>query len=176
MKTLLLSALLLLPCAAKAGTQATGQSIAFNIDSSTGNALNQLGSFVWAKSIDGITESSSCLVAVQSMNTNANGAWFTTSSDTGTLTFTSTTTVLAQIGTQLIPGVLLERCAPGAFCRVGIFGIYRVPVGSSTSNQYAAFSATRCGIGPDNAFDAAAAALILSGNATAGQSAWIRLR
>ena len=145
-------------------TTISGQLVIGN--STDPNPLNTSGGMaIWAKSSDGATVSSGCVVAVN-ISTQANSQ----------MQFTSTTTILTIVETQVIPGVLLQTCAPASICLVGIKGIYRVPVGTGTTNQYAAFATTRCGIGPDNSFDAAGIGGILSGNAVAGNKAWINLR
>lgn len=64
------------------------------------------------KSIDGATQSAECVVMVSADGTAA----------TSLLTFTSTTTAQAE---GMI-GVLLESCAPGAFCNVAVFGPVRL--------------------------------------------------
>jgi hypothetical protein len=143
-------------------------------DPTTGNMLNSSGVAVWAKSIDGITQSSGCLVAMQFANTNAKGAWFSATADTATLVFTSTTTTLTNVGVAIMPGVLLDTCAPLSVCHVGIKGIFRVQT-TGASNQYPDFTTTRCAAGADNAFDASAVGGYMNTAPAAGMT-WIQLR
>jgi hypothetical protein len=143
-------------------------------DPTTGNMLNSSGVAVWAKSIDGITQSSGCLVAMQFANTNAKGAWFSASADTATLVFTSTTTTLTNVGVAIMPGVLLDTCAPLSICHVGIKGMFRVQT-TGASSQYPDFTTTRCAAGADNAFDASAVGGYMNTAPAAGMT-WIQLR
>jgi hypothetical protein len=143
-------------------------------DATTGNMLNSSGVAVWAKSIDGITQSSGCLVAMQFANTNAKGAWFSASADTATLVFTSTTTTLTNVGVAIMPGVLLDTCAPLSICHVGIKGMFRVQT-TGASSQYPDFTTTRCAAGADNAFDASAVGGYMNASPAAGMT-WIQLR
>jgi hypothetical protein len=143
-------------------------------DPTTGNMLNSSGVAVWAKSIDGITQSSGCLVAMQFANTNAKGAWFSATADTATLVFTSTTTTLTNVGVAIMPGVLLDTCAPLSVCHVGIKGIFRVQT-TGASSQYPDFTTTRCAAGADNAFDASAVGGYMNTAPAAGMT-WIQLR
>jgi hypothetical protein len=143
-------------------------------DPATGSMLNSSGVAVWAKSIDGVSQSSGCLVAMQFMNTNAKGAWFSASADTATLVFTSTTTTLTNVGVAIMPGVLLDTCAPLSVCHVGIKGIFRVRT-TGASSQYPDFTTTRCAAGADNAFDASAVGGYMNTAPAAGMT-WIQLR
>lgn len=122
------------------GTTFSGDSIFSNIRLSTYSGsieLNQrtalesgdIGPIVWAMSIDGATQSSGCIVAV---NTNSN-------LDTATLVFTSTTSgiTIYQAGV----GVLMESCAPSSICKIGM----------STNRPYR-FQADSSGVGSGNTF------------------------
>ena len=110
------------------------------------NPLNILQFGQWAKSIDGATQSSGCVVLARMNN----------GSDTGILQFTSTTTVNLDIGVAAdngMPCVLGEQCAPGAICRIGCFGAYRVRdltegASASIGTGYLApaFDTNRCNI------------------------------
>ena len=88
----------------------------------------------WAKSLDGVSESSGCAVRF-GVNDFAGGA----KGDPATLVFTSTTT--ASAGTV---GVLLETCAPLSICRVAIMGIVRVQCSSFTLPNPIELNGTRC--------------------------------
>lgn len=112
------------------------------MNKSDGLMLNLSGSAVYAKSVDGATQSSGCVVAIGMSGSAANAV----------MRFTSTTTanMVLDNNTALRGGVLLESCAPGSFCRVGTDGFYRVkttnlsytPAGNSALN----FSSTRCSV------------------------------
>lgn len=87
---------------------------------------------LFAKSVDGISQSSGCLVILK---TDSEGP-------SGVAVFTSTTTSSAT-GFQT---VLLDDCDPGEYCRVAIAGLVRVYVasGASTIGGPLAASTTRC--------------------------------
>lgn len=111
----------------------------FTLGPPTGVELNTSGNAVWAKSIDGASQSSGCLVSVGMNNTTP----------TGFLTWTSTTTSIDLAQTLTMPGVLLETCAPGVICRVGISGVYRIfdtvdPPATSFVNNTPIFTTNRC--------------------------------
>lgn len=107
------------------------------------------GNVVFAVSADGATQSSGCVVAV----TMYAGAAGSDGAPSNVARFTSTTTANLDLANASSfgpsrPGVLLESCAPGAFCKVGMRGIFRAvatntgysPTGSVLLN----FSGTRC--------------------------------
>lgn len=132
-----------------------------------GNTLNNSGGFaVYATSIDGASQSSGCAVVV-----NMNG---TTGALTETFQFTSTITVsIALASTQKISGVLLQTCAPGASCLVGIAGIYRVFAANVISNQLGT-SATRCQVGSNVSFTDSLFGYSLESNGGAS-AIWVKL-
>lgn len=120
---------------------------------------------IWAKSVDGATQSSGCVVLLAMSDPGNN------SSENAILTFTSTTTADAYT-----PAVLYENsCAPSAFCRVSVAGLVRakantgLAVGNSLNS-----SATRCetAAGASVAGTAASAGTALSTTNGAGQWAW----
>lgn len=90
---------------------------------------------VWAKSVDGATQSSGCVVAL-SMSDAGNS-----SSENAFMQFTSTTSV-----DQYGPAVLLDNtCAPGAYCRVAVSGLVRATGKSGIAiGVCVATSDTRC--------------------------------
>ena len=97
------------------------------------------GAIVWeyAKSVDGATQSSGCLVMLGMSD----------GTDTAETTFTSTTTATLH-GPG---GILLESCAPGSVCKVAVHGWARVRMGSSVGtsavNQGMASFTERCRAG-----------------------------
>lgn len=113
------------------------------LNTSDGLEMNLSGMSVFAKSVDGASQSSGCVVTV-GMSGNTPASF---------LRFTSTTTPNLDMATvQVRPGVLLESCAPGSFCRVGISGMYRAKVTNTsytpTGGVVVSFSSTRCsGVG-----------------------------
>lgn len=90
---------------------------------------------ILARSFDGATQSSGCLVALAMESPGGLGA-----TSTSRLIFTSTTTVSA-VG---MLGVLLETCAPGSDCRIAITGLVRVRARSAcaSGNHGAAIMST----------------------------------
>lgn len=95
---------------------------------------------ILARSFDGATQSSGCLVALAMESPGGLGA-----TSTSRIVFTSTTTVSA-VG---MLGVLLETCAPGSDCRIAITGLVRVkarPACASGNHGAAIMStwSTRC--------------------------------
>ncbi len=90
----------------------------------------------WMKSLDGATQSSGCVVTV-GLGDFAGGQ----KDEPSTMVFTSSTT-----GSSLPPSVLLETCAPGAFCRVAMFGPVRAQCTSGlfAVNNPIEMLATRC--------------------------------
>jgi len=86
---------------------------------------------VYAKSVDGISQSSGCFVV---LNYSAQGS-------NGILTFTSTTT--AAVGS--LHGVLMQSCAPGNVCATAVMGIVRTVCSASlTAGNTLLTSTTRC--------------------------------
>lgn len=116
----------------------------------------------WAKSVDGASQSSGCLVAM-SISDGANN----------NLVFTSTTSQPTTLS-AIMPGVLLETCAVGVKCRVGTSGIYHVQTSASVSGQFVGFSATRCKFSPNGPLDSSVIGYPLQAIGGA-QWAWIRL-
>jgi hypothetical protein len=103
----------------------------------TDNLLNVPQGAILAKSIDGATQSTGCIVAV-SVNSSGSNA---------ETVFTSTTTNLVPVNVGITAGVLLDPCAPGQICRVGTLtgSIYRVNVGAmGGSGRWCGFHSTRC--------------------------------
>lgn len=109
------------------------------------NPLNVPQAAVWATSVDGASQSSGCVVVVKS---DGNGT-------EALIVFTSTTSIMTRANAKGVFGVLLETCAPGAACRVGTRGLYRVQSGASgIPNGYTeSLSSTRCGTHPNGADD-----------------------
>ncbi len=137
------------------------------LNPSGGNTLNNSGGFaVYATSIDGASESSGCAVVV-----NMNG---TTGAVNEAFQFTSTTTAsIVLASTQKIPGVLLQTCAPGASCLVGIAGIYRVFASNAVSNQLGT-SGTRCQVASNASFTDSLFGYSLETNSGAS-AIWVKL-
>ncbi len=117
-----------------------------SINNSDGLGMNLFGLTMWAKSIDGASQSSGCVVAAGMVNGSVGNVMQFTSTTSAALDF--------NIGGHT-PAVLLETCAPGAFCRLGVFGIYRVystNVGIDySSSQFPQTAATRCQVAASGA-------------------------
>lgn len=121
------------------------------------------GIAVWAKSMDGATQSSGCVVAVTQNSTG-----------TATTIFTSTTTLIDV--SIIVPGVLLESCAPLTFCRVGIKGIFQVSYSLNTGSGYVS-SGGRCLASDDANFDGNAIGYWAGARPSAtGHLGWLNLR
>lgn len=134
---------------------------------STTSVLNTGGGLVYrAFSEDGATQSSGCLVATTFRTT--------TGADTASMVFTSTTTQLSLWGVGLVPGVLLESCAPKTYCAVGLGGVYRV-IAASSVTQYVANATTRCQVANDNANDAFRIGSLMQTSCAAAGGCWIHL-
>lgn len=101
----------------------------------TGGATDSAAIWIWAKSVDGATQSSGCFVNIT----------FPSASLAETATFTSSTTASSTPA-----GILLENsCSPGSTCKVGIMGIFRIVSDSVASiGATAQNSATRCRVNP----------------------------
>ncbi len=110
------------------------------INNSNGNSLNNAGQWVWAKSVDGATQSSGCVMAVSVSGANPDSF----------LTATSTTSTLA-IGSSNagagIAGILMNTCVPGEICKFGIAGVYRVATNDPGGQYPAMANQARCGVG-----------------------------
>lgn len=131
------------------------------LSTSTTNPFYSNQLFDYMTSNDGATQSAGCVVAYN----------FASGAPTATLIFTSTTT-----GSTASPmGVLLESCAPGAICKVGIHGIYNVTTdgGGLTFENYTAFSGTRCDVANSATQGTGAHGLNIS--STSSSKAWIKL-
>lgn len=142
---------------------------------SIGNSGNakylDTGIAIWAKSVDGATQSSGCIVGV-----TMSGAV-----DTANAQFTSTTSATAfQVNnTGVYPGILLTpSCVPGTYCLVGIAGIFRVTSAGTFSGPFFTNSTTRCQIGSNGTtFDGLAYGYLMNtAGCTAGQPCWVRMR
>lgn len=105
------------------------------VGSPTSTVLSSMGQIIIPmKSIDGVTQSSGCVVMYQ-MSAN-------TGLSTDALEFTSTAT--ANNGAF---GILLDNnCAPGSICRIGVKGIFRSTLGSGNCGaaNNVGTSSTRC--------------------------------
>lgn len=118
---------------------------------------------VFAKSVDGATQSSGCLVNFT----------MSTGDDNAFLQFTSTVTS----GVAGTFGVLMESCTVGSYCRVAVTGLVRTIVnGSATVGGTLATSTTRCssqnGAGAEGT---AAMGRILNAGSGAGSWVWVLL-
>lgn len=90
-------------------------------NASNGNVANDSTYTQYAKSIDGVSQSSGCLVVFGTNPTSGVG-------DPIQLTFTSTTT--ASLNGAV--GVLAETCVPGTICKIAIGGVMRVQARTGT--------------------------------------------
>ena len=135
-------------------------------DPATGSLLNTAGAgCIWAKSVDNITQASGCVVAVVITSTGTNGV----------AVVTSTTTYIDV--TTKTPGVLLESCSPGALCRVGISGIFRVNFGYNTGSGYLTNSnSARCIVTDTSAFDGNTIGYQAGPRIGTSGNIWMRLR
>lgn len=89
--------------------------------------------YVYAKSIDGVAQSSQCVVTLEMSAVDYYG----------TLVFTSTAT--ATENRRL--GVLMDEnpCLPGNYCKIGVSGLHRILTdGATTPGQFIYTSGTRC--------------------------------
>ncbi len=114
-------------------------------------------------STDGATQSTGCVVTYSFSSNLANA----------TLQFTSTTT--ASTGSGI--GVLMQSCAPGAVCKVGIGGIFRIiTVSAATKGDNAVTSTTRCQVTPVTGNPLAASrGTFMSSTAGAASSGWFTI-
>ena len=132
-----------------------------------GAGVNDALQLIWAKSVDGATQSSGCVVAM-TMSSAGNSA-----TETAFLQFTSTTT--SALNSAL--GVLHEQCVPGAVCRVAVGGLVRVraEAGIALGNCVRTTSANRCHMGDtaDHSATAGCKGYAMSTTNGAGQWAWI---
>lgn len=147
----------------------SGTSLTRALNATSGAVSNSdTGDFVYAKSIDGTTQSSGCVVAVQMPSDTTSAV----------MTFTSTDTVTFNFSTnQARPGVLLESCTPPSVCRVGVQGVYHVLAQGSFNNQLPALSGTRCQVaGGGTAGTSAVGYGVTNGGFTAGKWGWLMLK
>lgn len=150
-------------------TAATGDSFssAFNTSASPG-LINKNQISMYATSMDGATQSSGCVVHV----------YYSDQGPSAAPLFTSTTTASMDMRNKT-PAVLLESCAPGSNCRVGVNGIYRVQLdgGALASAFLVETSATRCRVLAlgGTADDRIVGKSLHVGGAAANSFIWIRL-
>jgi hypothetical protein len=107
--------------------------IGIGLGNVSGTQLNNVD-YIWAKSIDGATQSTGCFVVVGVANGN--------NATSNSLTYTSTTTAIT--GNML--GVLMDNSvAPGSYARIAIRGLVRMKaIASSTVDDAIITSTTRC--------------------------------
>ncbi len=117
-----------------------------SVGDNTGNPLNTSGYAMPAKSVDGVAQSSGCLVVLS----------FPDGGATSVMTETSTTTQNTRANYEGTYGVLAEASTPGVVSRVGMKGVFRVQADATgiSSGFTVAMSTTRCRAAQDNADDA----------------------
>ena len=126
-------------------------------------ATDSNGLAVIATSIDGVSQSSGCVVVLRMSN----------NSPTPTLQFTSSITA-----SNAPVGVLKDTCAPGAICRVQTWGPARIILDNAgdASGQRIDMSTTRCQGTNSNAAPASTSfARSMSASTGAGSWQWIML-
>lgn len=132
----------------------------------SGDELNSSWTTIIAKSTDGATQSSGCVV-IWNMSTISAGA---------NAQFTSTTTSPNLNTASASTGVLLETCAPASFCRLGVAGLYKVTASAAISAQTFQLSATRCQITNDaNGYDGNMSGVVVGPTVGGAGQTWIRI-
>lgn len=141
---------------------------AMNVNNADGGATTNQGVFVYAKSVDGATQSSGCVVAVQ----------MPSQSSSAIMQFTSTSTAGFDFSTnQARPGVLLESCSPTSICKVGVKGVYRITSSATFNTSLPAMSSTRCQVQGSGTMGTNAIGWgVTSGGFTAGAGGWVMLQ
>lgn len=133
----------------------------------SGAGVNDALQLIWAKSVDGATQSSGCVVVFRMTDIG------NSSSESAKLVFTSTTTSAANAAL----GVLHEQCIPGAFCRVAVGGLVRARAESGivVGNCMRTTSATRCNMGDtaDHAGTAGCKGYAMSTTNATSQWVWL---
>ena len=128
------------------------------------------GPLIWAKSTDGISQSSGCVGVVTNV----------TNIDSSQLIWTSTTSAQVDTNSNSV-GILAETCAPGNACKIAMIkGFpYRVMAeGTITAGNYAYPGTTRCQLTTNGTTNDAGALLHITGgaNCTAGNWCWATIR